>query len=164
MANPKVEFIDPRDAAPRTARLGKPVFDDSALTRADDAMKAMSGAFGEWLDADMAKLQAARLDAEHAAWSNQALDTLFAAAHDVKGMGATYGYPLATQLAASLCRLIETDAGKAAARQLPALVCAHVDALRAIVRDGVKSSGDPMGRALLQALEQQVDALGVGPE
>jgi hypothetical protein len=39
-----------------------------------------------------------------------------------------------------------------------------VDALRAIVRDGVKSSGDPMGRALLQALEQQVDALGVAPE
>jgi len=164
MNKPKVEFIDPREVAPHGARVDKPVFDDRAVSRADEALKAMSGAFDEWLDADIGKLQAARLAAENAHWSHEALSGLHGAAHDVKGMGATYGYPLATQIAASLCRMIETDAGKAAAKRLPSLVAAHVDALRAIVRDGVKSSGDPMGRALLQALERQVDALGVAPE
>jgi hypothetical protein len=140
------------------------VFDQHAVTRADDTLKAMSGSFGEWLVGDVAKLQAARTACEDAAWSDASLSRLFAAAHDLKGMGSTYGYPLATQLAASLCRLVETDAGKAAARATPALACAHVDALRAAVRDGIRSAGNPVGRALLEALETRVDALGVAPE
>jgi hypothetical protein len=104
------------------------------------------------------------LAAEEGSWSDAGLEVVFTAAHDVKGMGATYGYPLATQLAASLCRLIETDAGKAAARQTPALVTAHVDALRAVLRDGITSTAHPIGRALVTALEQRVEALGVAPE
>jgi chemotaxis protein histidine kinase CheA len=164
MPNPKVEIIDPRQAAPRTARLEKPVFDDHAIDRANEAMKQVSGSFGEWLETDVAKLQGARLAAERAGWTDQALHDLFAAAHDLKGMGATYGFPLATQLCASLCRLIETDAGKDATRAAPSLATAHVDAVRAALRDGIKSSANPVGRVLLQALEQRVDSLGVAPE
>lgn len=109
-------------------------------------------------------MQGARLAAERLNWSDQAFADLFAAAHDLKGMGSTYGFPLATQLAASLCRLIETNAGREAARAAPSLVTAHVDAIRAAMRDGVKSSANPLGRALLQALETRVEALGVAPE
>lgn len=164
MTKPKVEFIDPRDASPRSIRLDKPVFDADAVARADETLKSMSGSFGEWLQADMEKLQAARLAAEADNWSLETLEGLFAAAHDLKGMGATYGYPLATQLAGSLCRLIATDAGKAAAQAQPALVTAHVDALRAAVRDGITSSADPIGRALVRALQNHVDSLGVAPD
>lgn len=164
MSKPKVEFIDPRQAAPQLARLDKPLFDDNALDRANEALKQVSGSFGEWLEADVGKLQGARLAAERAGWSDQALNDLFAAAHDLKGMGSTYGFPLATQLSASLCRLVETQSGKDAARAAPSLVTAHVDAIRAAMRDGIKSSANPLGRALLQALEARVDALGVAPE
>lgn len=157
MTKPKAEFIDP----PRRERLASPIFDDDALERAARAMEAVSPAFLEWMQADVEKLQAARLAAEDADWSDMALAALFAAAHDVKGMAATYGFPLATQLSASLCRFIETDAGKAAARDLPQLVCAHVDAVRATLRDGITSSAHPVGRALVQTLERQVSALGV---
>jgi HPt (histidine-containing phosphotransfer) domain-containing protein len=164
MSKPKVEIIDPRQAAPRVARLDKPVFDVHALDRASDALKQVSGSFGEWLEADVGKLQGARLAAERQGWTDQALQDLFAAAHDLKGMGATYGFPLATQLAASLCRLIETNAGKDATRAAPSLATTHVDAIRAALRDGIKSSANPVGRTLLQALETRVDALGVAPE
>lgn len=156
----KAEVIEP----PRRERLQTPVFDANALERATRAMEAVSPAFLEWMQADVEKLHAARLAAEADGWSDATLTALFAAAHDVKGMGATYGFPLATQLAACLCRLIETDAGKAAARQLPQLVCAHVDAIRATLRDGITSSAHPVGRALVQTLEQQVAALCVAPE
>jgi hypothetical protein len=79
-------------------------------------------------------------------------------------MGGAYGYPLVTQLAASLCRLIETDAGKFAARQRPALVKAHIDALRAAARDRIATAEHPIGRALVAALEAEVEHLGVAPE
>ena len=79
-------------------------------------------------------------------------------------MGGAYGFPLVTQIAASLCRLIETDAGKFAAQRNPGLVTAHVDALRAAVRDRITTVEHPVGRALVSALEAQVEQLGVAPE
>jgi chemotaxis protein histidine kinase CheA len=164
MSKPKVEFIDPREAAPRTVQVDKPVFDANAVSRADETLKAMSGSFAEWLDTDIVKLQGARVGAEQSNWSDASLQVLFAAAHDLKGMGATYGFPLVTQLAASLCRLTETDAGKHASRANPSLVTAHVDALRAAARDQISSTAHPIGRALVQALEAHVDSLGVAPE
>jgi hypothetical protein len=43
------------------------------------------------------------------------------------------------------------------------LVIAHIDALRAAVRDEVKDDQHPVGRALLLALETRVERLGVAP-
>lgn len=162
MSAPKAQFIDPRTTG--RLQLQRPVFDPAALKRADDTVQALSGSFEQWLDADVSKLQIARIAGQNAGWSNGALDAVFEAAHDLKGMGGSYGYPLVTQLASSLCRLIETNAGKAAARANPGLVSAHVDALRAAVRDRITSHEHPVGRALITALEQQVDSLGVAPE
>jgi ribosomal protein S18 acetylase RimI-like enzyme len=127
-------------------------------------MKAMGCSFEQWLDDDIRKLQIARIAAQNAGWSDGAFEVLFGAAHDLKGMGGSYGFPLVTQMAASLCRLIETDAGKAAARTEPGLVLAHIDALRAAVRDRITTAEHPIGRALMSALEAEVENLGVAPE
>lgn len=159
----KAKIIDPREAGVRQFDPKQPVFDADALSRADETMKAMSGSFEKWLDADAQALQGARAAAEAANWDDGSLDTLMRAGHDLKGMGGAYGYPLVTDIAASLCRLIETDAGKAAARANPSLVCAHVDALRAAIRDRIASDAHPVGKALVQALEKRVAALGVAP-
>ncbi|HRP10681.1 MAG TPA: Hpt domain-containing protein [Terricaulis sp.] len=163
MSKPKVQFISAREAGMPLLDAAKPVFDADAVARADETLQAMSGSFQQWLEADIRKLQQARLDAEHAAWSDPALEQLWGVAHDIKGMGESYGYPLATHMAASLCRLIETPAGRAAARAKPALVTAHVDTLRAIVRDQIKSIDHPIGRALMQTLTAQIEKLGVAP-
>jgi hypothetical protein len=162
MTKRNVQLIDPRDAGLRALDLKHPIFGDDALARADKTLEALGGAMEQWLDADIARLQEARLNAECAGWDDASLEPLMTAA-DIKGMGTTYGYPLATQIGASLCRLIETAAGKAAARREPALVCAHVDALRALVRDDVRTDAHPVGQALLQALDARVAALGVAP-
>lgn len=159
----KAQIIDPREAGHHPIKLTQPVFSDEAMARADKTLEAMSGSFEHWLDGDIANLQAARLACANAAHSDASLDSLWRAAHDLKGMGGTYGYPIVTQLAASLCRLVETDEGKAAARATPALIDAHVDGLRAAVRDRIASDADPVGRALVRALEAQVCRLGVAP-
>ncbi len=163
MSKPKVQIIPARDAGLPVIDTSAPVFDADAIARADETLKAMSASFQQWLEADVRRLQQARADAERAGWSDLALEQLMSVAHDLKGMGESYGYPLATSMAASLCRLIETPAGKAASRAQPALVAAHVDTLRAIVRDQIKSLDHPIGRALMQTLTAQVEKLGVAP-
>lgn len=159
----KAQLIDPREKGLRTFELKKPIFDAGAVTRADQALESMGDEFQIWLDADVERLQAARVRADEASWTPLAQEDLHAIAHDLKGLGATYGSLLATQIAASLCRLIETDAGKALAQRDPSLARAHVDALRASVRDNICSTDHPIGRAVLQALERRVADLGVAP-
>ncbi|MBL8551197.1 MAG: Hpt domain-containing protein [Hyphomonadaceae bacterium] len=140
-----------------------PLFDESAVARAEAALASLADNFQPWLEAEVDKVQAARESAVAEGWSDPALQALYNAAHDVKGLAATYDYPFVTRLAASLCRLIDTPAGKAAARARPTLVAAHVDAIRAAVRDRIKQEDDPIARALIRALEAQVEELGVAP-
>lgn len=163
MTKPRVEMIDPRDVGLRTLDLKLPVFDPNALARVDKTLEALGGSMEQWLDADLERLHIARQLAERTHWAHPSLEAIAGAAHDLKGIAATYGYPLAGQIAASLCRLIETSDGKAQAQRDPKLACAHLDALRAVVRDGVRTDAHPVGRALLGALETQVDRLGVAP-
>jgi len=157
------QIIDPRDHGVRTFDLSAPVFDAGAVERADQTLAAMSGSFQQWLDSDVARLQHARQGAERAEWSDAALTALWSVAHELKGMGGSYGYPLVTEIAASLCRLIETDAGKEAARRSPSLLNGHVDALRAIARDHIQTSDHPVGRMLSLTLAKEVERLGVAP-
>jgi hypothetical protein len=163
MTKPAVHVIDPRQAGLRTLDLKHPLFGPDALARADQALEALGEDMKHWLDADIARLQDMRLAAEHAGWSHYALEALLGVAHEIKGTGTTYGSPLATKIAASLCRAIETDAGKDEAQRDPSLVCAHVDALRAAARDRIDLDAHPIGRAVLHALEERVAELGVAP-
>lgn len=163
MSKLAVQLIHPRDVGLPVLDGKTPVFDADALARADQTLKAMSGSFQQWLDADVNRLQHARLAAVRAQWSDAAIEQIMCVAHDIKGMGASYGYPLATQIAASLCRLTETAAGKSVVRTSPGLAEAHVDALRAVMRDHIKTAEHPVGRALLGALNAEVERLGVAP-
>ena len=163
MTKPAVQTIDPRQAGLRRLDLQHPLFGADALARADQALEALSDDMKRWLHTDIDRLQDMRLAAEQAGWSHYALEALLGVAHDIKGTGTTYGSPLATRIAASLCRAIETDAGKDEAQRDPTLVCAHVDALRATARDRIDLDAHPIGRAVLVALEQRVAALGVAP-
>lgn len=143
--------------------LATPLFDAAAVARAESALRSMSTHFQGWLEEELEKVQAARLEARARQWDDASLEALLSAAHDVKGLGTTYDYPLATRIAASLCRLIETPEGKSAARADERLLEAHVDAMRAAARNQIKTATDPVGRTLLAALEERVEALGVAP-
>ena len=137
------------------------IFDDGAVDRAEAKLRALSVEFEEWMAEEVEKVHAARNEARADAWTDAAFERLFAASHDAKGLGATYEYPLITELAASLCRLLETDENKAAARSRLPLIDAHVDAMRAAARDKIKTPDHPVGKVLLRELTRQVDGLGL---
>lgn len=131
--------------------------DPETIARAEAALQALSGQFAGWLEEEVAGLEAARSRLQAAAEDAAALQDVHLRAHDLKGLGGTYGFPLVTRICASLCRL--TDPGGAAGAEAPlTLLGAHVDAVRALVRDGVRDPAHPVGRAVCEALEAQVAA------
>jgi hypothetical protein len=131
-----------------------PIFDADAVARATAAVAEFSDEFEGWLAIEIEKLQSSRLAAESSDWSSASLISLYAAAHELKGVGTTYGYPLATAISGLLCTLIENQ-DTAIDR---VLACAHVDALRAIARDGINAD-HPAGAALANELQRRVAAV-----
>ncbi len=158
MSAHKAEFIDRPAGARERLALTNPLFDEAALARAEAAFVELEDQFGDWLDADVARLLEARDGARAADWNEATITALATAAHNLKGVGATYGYPIITHMAALLCRLVEAPDTRERRACAFALIEAHVDAIRAAVRERVKDEVNPLGRALLSALAERVAA------
>ena len=137
-------------------RLG--AIDPAAIAKAEAALKSLSGNFTQWLNDEIAKLEAARQVVHADGPSVDNMESLYLRAHDLKGLGATYGFPLITRIAGLLCRLIDD---KAKRLQAPlSLVDAHIDAIKAAARDDIKTEDHPVGAVLVQELERRVSDLG----
>lgn len=134
--------------------------DANAIAKAEEALKAMSGQFGQWLQDEIVKLEAAQAAIRADGWTPQTAEGLYFRAHDLKGLGATYQYPLVTRLAGSLCKLMD-DPGKRMEAPM-VLIDAHVDAIRAVVRDQIQTDDHPVGRVLSETLEAEVAAHRAG--
>lgn len=137
-------------------RLG--TIDAAAIAKAEAALKSLSGNFAQWLNDEVAKLEAARQVVRSEGPSPETMETLYLRAHDLKGLGATYGFPLITRVAGLLCRLIDDRAKRVNAPM--ALIDAHIDAIKAAVRDDIKDLDHPIGKALVQELETRITELG----
>ncbi len=133
-------------------RLG--AIDASAIAKAEAALASLSANFGTWLQDEIDKLEAARQAVRVEGSTSNAMETLYTRAHDLKGLGATYGFPLVTRIGGLLCRLIEDRAKRTSVPMN--LVDAHIDAIKAAVRDNIKGEDNPVGRMLVQELERQV--------
>lgn len=133
--------------------------DPSAIAKAEAALKSLSENFGAWLQDEIDKLESARARIKTEGLSVETADGLYLRAHDLKGLGSTYEFPLITRLAASLCKLIDEPEARLKAPLF--LVDAHIDAIKAAVRDGIRTDKHPMGKILSEELEGRVrDHLG----
>lgn len=132
--------------------------DPVLVARAEAALERLSVNFGPWLAEEILHLAAVRASVRVSGFNAETAASLNIRVHELKSLGATYGFPLVTQIADSLCRLIEDEGTRLAAPLF--LIDAHIDAISAAVRDDVRSDADPMGRALVDALDERVRAIG----
>ena len=137
-------------------RLG--AIDSSAIARAEAALKSLSSNFAQWLQDEVAKLEAARQAVRAQGPDAETIEALYMRAHDLKGLGSTYEFPLVTRIAGSLCRLIDDKDKRVVAPM--SLIDAHIDAIRAAVREDIKTDEHPAGRLLIEELERKVAELG----
>lgn len=128
--------------------------DPAAIAKAEAALKSLSGNFGQWLNDEVVKLDGARQRLKTEGATAETMEFLYFRAHDLKGLGTTYEYPLVTRISASLCKLID-DKEKRLAAPI-SLIDAHIDAIKAAVRGEIKTDDHPVGKALIMELERTV--------
>jgi hypothetical protein len=132
--------------------------DPAAIAKAEAALQGLSSNFAQWLSDEVGKLDGARQRVKSEGISIENMESLYLRAHDLKGLGTTYGFPLITRIGGSLCKLID-DKDKRLEAPL-ALIDAHIAAIKAAVRDGIKADDHPIGRVLIQELERKVTEFG----
>jgi HPt (histidine-containing phosphotransfer) domain-containing protein len=128
---------------------------EDPVARAEKALAELSPEFGNWMDSECERLDAARRELLEDGYSEVHKEALFRAAHDIKGEAATFGYPAVAAAANSLCRLIEHTPAEA---RIPLkLIDQHVDAVRAIYREYARSDAKELAATLTKRLRDVTD-------
>lgn len=162
---PEVQYYPPSNRLRSKVKVLAPGagFDMSAIDRAEQAMDKLSVRFEGWILEEVERLQNARDDVGTHGYSGDYADELFRASHDLKGQGMTFGYPLVTYVAGSLCKLLETLGATETTDAPIQLIDHHVDAIRAIVRDRIKdnthSTASELANGLSDATDTFIEAL-----
>ncbi len=134
--------------------------DETAVRRAEQALKALSVNFNVWMEEALRKLGDARDRLRRNPPPPGALGALHRAAHDIRGQASMLGFPVAARVGASLCRILEEcPPQKLREGTMAALVDQHVDAIRAIVREGVTNAKLRVGETLASELEAITERL-----
>ena len=126
-------------------------FDVAAIKKAEKALEELSVNFEDWINQDIDKLVEARDNFLEDPLSYENSETLFQISHDLKGQATTFGYPLIHQFCTSLCRLIEAYQDKSKIPEI--LLNQHVDAIKALVREQVKTTNNQKALKLLARLK-----------
>ena len=143
----------PHEMRKAVAPLGDVV--DDPVARAEAALAELSGEFSTWMDSECERLETARQDVKRSGFSRQTHDSLFRAAHDIKGEASTFGFPAVAGIADSLCRLVEHTPEM---QRIPlTLIDQHVDAVRAVVREHARPDLLDIAAALTKRLRDVTD-------
>lgn len=152
-----IEIITPPNVL--KAKLGGPLSLNSndAIKLAEKALESLSGEFDTWLDEEITRVETSWANAKPLTDREKQLSEVFGMSHDLKGLATTYGYPLITRYADSLCKLLATEEMRAVAPVN--LIDAHIKACRTAMRDEIKAENHPLGVALATELESQTGKL-----
>ena len=128
-----------------------------SLRRAEAAVAKLAETYVEWAMKDVmslrAALAAARADPDRIA---DHLSALHAVAHNVKGQGGSFGFPLVTRIGHSLTRLVRGR--ELASSEVLDIIAAHIDAIAMLLEHRVTGDGGELGEAMALRLEELANA------
>lgn len=128
-----------------------------ALEAAEQALSKMSEDYPDWVSSLVAKLQE-----QHGRCVDtpemrvECFEAINHIAHDMKGQGGTFGYPLITSFADSLYGFTVKRPGEIEDKQIE-LVKSHLDAMRAVIRGRVSGDGGEIGQKLTESLSDAIE-------
>ena len=148
-------FVPAGDAARGPAEADLPGIADEILAKAEAVIDRLAAEYPSHARRDIAELNryADKMANDR---DNRAVhyEEILRIAHDLRGQGVLFGYPLMTRCAGSLCRA--TRLVEAHDRAILDIVRAHVAALQAILAAGVTGVGDRTTLAVAAGLEMLV--------
>lgn len=120
---------------------------DTALEQANAVLAELAKQYPE-----LAQEKITELEAEAARGVSAAPRALFAIAHDLRGQGGTFGFPLVTDIAASLCTLLEEQ--ERIDDTLSEAIQVHIDSLKLVLGEPIRGDGGAQGAELLAGLRK----------
>lgn len=157
---PRVELIMP----PGNLKAKVPVtangVDADMIERAEQIIVNLKDKYLDWVEEDLERLQRSMLATEALVGGPAeplaaAYHQVYEIAHDMKGQGGSFNYPLVTVVGDRLCRFLEKAWTAPKDSQVPVIrVC--VDALRLIITQRIEGDGGPVGSNLLGGLEAAI--------
>jgi chemotaxis protein histidine kinase CheA len=141
------------DALMRKALIIDGPYEDAALPairRAEAAATRVQEQLRDVIPGEIERLSQAFLEYREKPTVDDRKARLFRAVHDLRGLAASFNQPLIERVARSMSRLM----AHCTAPSRP-LLQAHVDALRAAVREGLRGTASPLASELLGELERR---------
>lgn len=90
--------------------------------------------------------------------NNELKDDIFGIAHNVKGMGTSFGFPLMTDLGTTLCHYLQNLPENTAVSIT--VVDAHMKAMQVILDNKIEGDGGEMGRKLKARIDEIIKTHG----
>lgn len=134
---------------------------DEIVADAEAALNGLEVHYEDWIQEYLTALKSALNDAlSDPLGAGEPLDQIRRVSHEVKGQGATFGYPLLTTVAYLLHRLVANHP-ELAAKHLD-VVAAHVHFMTIIVRDKVRDTGARRENEIVAGLQAATQRIGAG--
>lgn len=130
--------------------------DQAALDKANAALEQMKEDYPDWVQKHIEELRlchARCVDTPGERLKHYA--RMREIAHDMKGQGGTFGYPLITTFATSLYEFVGPRAGTT--DNHIEVIKSHIDSMSAVIKDRVKGSGGEIGMALTKGLHEAIE-------
>jgi Hpt domain len=124
------------------------------IRRAEEAVSKLADQYRDWVRGDLEKLReflasaVAGGDARTAAYRE-----VRKIAHDLRGQGTTFGFPLVTRIAQSISEVLKHGTKDDAS---DTLLTAHVDALATVIEDNLAAADSAPAKMLVATLETAV--------
>jgi len=128
--------------------------DEMAVAVAEAAMKELAPEFQKWMQDEVSRLIAAFEAFRDAPQRERDVGPLFRVSHDMRSQATIFGYPLASEIAGSLSKLLDQIESEYLPMQL---VSHHVDAIKAVYRDDIRDYANPIAAMIVHNLRRAIE-------
>ena len=149
-AGPNVQIINPPNLL--KSKVGSGGFAMGSLEKAAKVIEGLRGEFEEIAKVEVVKLVAAANALVAQPNDLAKRDVVYKIAHELRGQGGSYGYPLVTRFGDQLCRYLDAASGLDAKSLV--VVKATADAIAIVINSKVSGDGGDTGRNLVEMLDK----------
>ncbi len=131
-------------------------FDPALIQAAERRIQQLVGDYGDWMDRYVTAISAAQ-EALTTGKGDQErnLAKINEVAHELRGQGGIFDYPLITDVGKSLYKATKPT-GHPPTKDRIKLIGAHIDTIRTVFKNKIVGDGGDIGTALLQEIEAAV--------
>ena len=134
-----------------TSKSGPGAIPQQLLDQASDVLERTASDFTDWAIDDLTKVSKLCDEAMKEPDSRgECFESINKVAHELRGQGGTFGYPMVSVLSKMLHE--NTHAGCGLGDKDVAVVKAHIDAMRVVFTNKISNDGGEIGKQLLEGL------------